>query len=152
VSIELKTTKEGLSWLVLDEGVKIAAVHKVDDRFILAQNGNVKNLGSASNVRKQLGVKDWQPGDANGKCHDYTDLNGYPADRDVYFEAAIEVKRKLPIYTTVPGSKCFFAAGWYRIRIKGRDRVVFCPKLLVLNRNQYWGPFHTEAEASTLNS
>ena len=155
MTFELKTTKEGQSWLVLNNGVKIAALHKSEDGFILAKNGFVQNLGSARNVRKQLNIKDWEPGTGKESDEYYsnirTDLNGYPVEHETYFNAAIEVHRRLPIYTSEPNSKCFFAAGWYRIRIKGRDRIQFCPKLLTLNRNQFWGPFHTESEAETLN-
>lgn len=151
MTFELRTTKEGQSWLVLNDGVKVAAVHKSEDGFILAKDGNVHNLGSARNVRKQLGVKDWEPGEFVESSSIRADLDGYPVDLETYFNAAIEVQRRLPVYTSEPNSKCYFAAGWYRIRVKGRDRVTFCPKLLTLNRNQFWGPFHTESEAENLN-
>lgn len=151
MTFELRTTKEGQSWLVLNDGVKVAAVHKSEDGYILAKDGHVHNLGSARNVRKQLGVKDWEPGEPTEKSNIICDMDGYPVDTEQYFNAAIEVQRRLPVYTTEPNSKCYFAAGWYRIRIKGRDRVQFCPKLLTLNRNQYWGPFYTESEAESLN-
>ena len=151
MTFELRTTKEGESWLVLNDGVKVAAVHKSEDGYILARNGHVQNLGSARNVRKQLGVKDWDPGQPVEKTTIHADLDGFSVDSEQYFNAAIEVQRRLPVYTTEPNSKCYFAAGWYRIRIKGRDRVQFCPKLLTLNRNQFWGPFHTESEAESLN-
>jgi len=58
-----------------------------------------------------------------------------------------DVKMKLPIYTKTAKSKSWFAAGWYCVR-KGRAWTVSQdPKLIVLQRYQYQGPFHTEEAA-----
>lgn len=58
-----------------------------------------------------------------------------------------DVKMKLPIYTKTVKSKSWFAAGWYGIK-KGRSwTVAQDPKLIVLQRYPYAGPFHTKEEA-----
>lgn len=57
-----------------------------------------------------------------------------------------DVKMKLPIYTKTAKSKSWFAAGWYCVK-KGRKwSVVQDPKLIVLQRYPYQGPFHTEEQ------
>jgi hypothetical protein len=58
-----------------------------------------------------------------------------------------DVKMKVPIYTKTSKSKSWFAAGWYRVK-KGRNwTVTQDPKLIVLQRYHYVGPFHTEEQA-----
>jgi hypothetical protein len=58
-----------------------------------------------------------------------------------------DVKMKLPIYTKTGKSKSWFAAGWYRVK-KGRNwAVTQDPKLIVLQRYPYAGPFHTKPQA-----
>jgi len=39
------------------------------------------------------------------------------------------------------------AAGWYRVRSGRNWQVVECPKLIMLERYQYQGPYMTEKEA-----
>jgi hypothetical protein len=58
-----------------------------------------------------------------------------------------DVKMKLPIYTKTAKSKSWFAAGWYCVR-KGRSWTLSQdPKLIVLQRYPYQGPYHTEEAA-----
>jgi len=53
---------------------------------------------------------------------------------------------KLPIYTKTSKSKSWFAAGWYQVK-KGRSWAVMQdPKLIVLQRYAYHGPYHTKEE------
>jgi hypothetical protein len=58
------------------------------------------------------------------------------------------VQFKLPIYTTDRKSKSWLAAGWFKIK-KGRHwDVIQDPKLILLERYPYQGPFHTQEELS----
>ena len=52
-----------------------------------------------------------------------------------------DVQLKLPLYTKKSKSKSFFAAGWYKIKLKNRWKTVYSPKLIILQRNEYQGPF-----------
>ena len=57
-----------------------------------------------------------------------------------------DIKMKLPIYTKTSKSKSWFAAGWYQVK-KGRSWAVMQdPKLIVLQRYAYHGPYHTKEE------
>jgi hypothetical protein len=77
----------------------------------------------------------------------YNQVHGYPAAGRIY-NPMWDVKLKLPIYTKTNKSKSWFAAGWYQIK-KGRAWcVVQDPKLIVLQRYPYQGPFHTEKDAN----
>lgn len=152
MNIKVKTATPGLSWLVYDQETKVAAVHKIDKGFIVAQQGSIVYTPNVKAVRKKLNIEsDWEPEDQVKESQSRIDLDGYSADCEIYYGPMIEVKRRLPLFTKVPGSKCYFAAGWYRILYGNKTKVEFCPKLLTLNRNKFWGPFHTQDEAETLN-
>jgi hypothetical protein len=74
-------------------------------------------------------------------------VHGYPATGRIY-NPMWDIKMKLPVYTKTNKSKSWFAAGWYRVK-KGRAwTAVQDPKLIVLHRYSYTGPFHTEEEAN----
>jgi hypothetical protein len=58
------------------------------------------------------------------------------------------VTQQLPLYNKTAKSKSWFAAGWYRVR-RGRNwHTVLAPKLIVLQRYEYQGPFITQQEAN----
>ena len=58
-----------------------------------------------------------------------------------------DLQQKLPIYTKTNKSKSWFAAGWYRVK-KGRAwQVLQSPKLIMLQRYPYHGPYHSQQEA-----
>jgi hypothetical protein len=74
-------------------------------------------------------------------------VHGYPAAGRVY-HPMWDIKMKLPIYTKTTKSKSWFAAGWYQVK-KGRNwTVVQDPKLIVLQRYSYNGPFYSKEEAN----
>lgn len=59
-----------------------------------------------------------------------------------------DVKMKVPIYTKTAKSKSWYAAGWYCVK-KGRSwTVAQDPKLIVLQRYPYAGPFHSKELAN----
>ena len=69
-----------------------------------------------------------------------TSIYGYPFTGEQY-NSVWNLKLKLPLYTKKEDSKSWFAAGYYSIKIKGRWRAILAPKLIILQRNNYKGPF-----------
>ena len=73
-------------------------------------------------------------------------VHGYQAAGRVY-NPVWDVPQKLPVYTKTKKSKSWYAAGWYTIK-KGRHWAAEQdPKLIVLKRYPYQGPYHTKKEA-----
>jgi hypothetical protein len=74
------------------------------------------------------------------------EVHGYPVAGRVH-NPMWDVPQQLPVYTKTNKSKSWFAAGWYNVK-KGRTwRTVLAPKLIVLQRYPYQGPFMTEDQA-----
>jgi hypothetical protein len=78
-------------------------------------------------------------------------VHSYPAVGRIY-NPMWDIKMKLPIYTKTTKSKSWFAAGWYRVK-KGRTwAVTQDPKLIVLQRYAYTGPFYNQEQANDYSS
>ena len=73
-------------------------------------------------------------------------VHGYSVPGRMY-NPMWDLQQKLPIYTKTNKSKSWFAAGWYRVK-KGRAwQVLQGPKLIMLQRYPYHGPYQTQEEA-----
>jgi len=73
-------------------------------------------------------------------------VHGYPVSGRIY-NPMWDVSQQLPVYTKTTKSKSWFAAGWYNVK-KGRTwRTVLSPKLILLQRYPYQGPFYNEDAA-----
>jgi hypothetical protein len=78
-------------------------------------------------------------------------VHGYPVAGRVH-SPMWDVQQQLPVYTKTAKSKSWFAGGWYNVR-RGRTwRTVLAPKLIVLQRYPYQGPFYSEQEANDHSS
>jgi hypothetical protein len=51
------------------------------------------------------------------------------------------LKLKLPLFTKRDDSKSWFVAGYFKVKIKGKWRDILAPKLLILDRHEFKGPF-----------
>lgn len=73
-------------------------------------------------------------------------VHGYPTKGRVY-NPMWDVPQKLPVYTKSNKSRSWHAAGWYTVK-KGRHWAAMQdPKLILLQRYPYQGPYHTKEEA-----
>jgi len=70
---------------------------------------------------------------------------GCPAYNPVW-----DLKKKIPLFTKRKKSRCWFAAGWYRVRIRNQWCVLQNPKLIVVNRHEFLGPFSNSQSASNM--
>lgn len=76
---------------------------------------------------------------------------GYPVSGHVY-NLMWNVNLHLPIYTKTSKSKSWYAAGWYRV-LKGRHwQTLLSPKLIMLERYAYQGPYYSQKEANDHSS
>lgn len=63
-----------------------------------------------------------------------------------------DVSRKIHVFTKSKDSKCYYAAGYFVIKINDEQQLINMPKYIFVQRYPYFGPFKTEAEAkATLN-
>lgn len=63
-----------------------------------------------------------------------------------------DVSRGLPIFTKTAKSRSYYAAGWYALRQGAEFEVVRNPKVILIQRYEYRGPFHDQQSAKTAAS
>jgi hypothetical protein len=127
-------------WILKDEDRKIGTVEKDRGTYIVkiadhqAEFKTIKTIENKTNISFEQFAK-------QQKKQGY-EVNGFLTNSKPY-NAVYNVKTRLPIFTKKPKSKSWYAAGYYKINIKGRSKVVWCPKLILLQRYQYMGPVHS---------
>lgn len=145
------TEKDQKIWHLSTKEGKLGTVYQVEKGFIFAHQGETDYFTSKKKLEEYVDtIKGGKliPLVFNKLKEEKTSQTvfDYPADGKTY-NHLIHVRYKAPVFTKEPNSKCFFAAGWYAVNTDGEWTIEFCPKLLVINRNPFKGPFKHESEA-----
>lgn len=142
-------TEEQKIWTVNSGEKKVGTVYQVDKGYIFAHQGQTDYFNSKKKLTDYLdglGKTQLIPFPTRIKHKEESDIFGFKVEGKTY-NHLLHVKHRAPVFTKEPNSKCFYAAGWYAICIDGEWAVEYCPKLLVINRNQYYGPYKNESDA-----
>lgn len=139
---------DGKFWIVEQDGDKVATLHKQDNnKFILSNIDGELRFDEKEEIIDTFGSKFFLPENTLPiNLSEDTECHGYPTKTKPY-NSMYDVRRKLPMFTKQPKSKCFHCAGWYAIKFKTWV-VAFCPKLITVDRYETLGPFKTKAKAS----
>lgn len=128
-------------WILKEDNQKIGTVEKnVSNDFTVRmydQQADFKNIKTIKNhtnivfeeVEKSKPKIEWQ-------------VSGFPTDCKPY-NGVYNVVERLPLYTKKNKSKSWHAAGYYRILINGKNKLVYCPKYILLKRYPFVGPAKT---------
>ena len=132
-------------WILQEGDQKVGNVEACDGGFQVKINNQVAQFKTIKMVEQRVHVHFEPP--LKTKTKPVTNLvHGYPVAGRVC-NPIWDVPKKLPLYTKTNKSKSWFAAGWYRVK-KGRNWTVMQgPKLILLQRYPYQGPFYTEENA-----
>jgi hypothetical protein len=134
-------------WILQDGQQKVGNIeacaggYQVKIHNQIAQFKTIRMAAQRVNIEFESTVKDTRDKPATNLVHGYA-VSGRS------YNPMWDVKMKLPVYTRTTKSKSWFAAGWYWVK-KGRSwSVTQDPKLIVLQRYPYQGPFHSKEEAN----
>jgi hypothetical protein len=116
--------------------------------------GNIKSLGQGYSItigNQKFTAKNIQSIQKNDVVFEKINFKKPQNSNQVYgfdtgcpaYNAVWDLKRKLPLFTKQRKSRCWFAAGWYRIKFRDDWSVIQNPKLISINRYPYQGPFYT---------
>lgn len=131
-------------WILKQDDQKIGNVQAVNGGFALTINNKVSTYKTMRMLRRQTNIEFANPQHSTPVPQDR--VQGYPAECKTH-NAMWNVQLKLPLFTKTVKSKSWFAAGWYAVKQHRTWQVVQCPKLIVLERYPYRGPFYTEEQA-----
>lgn len=146
MSIVAKPIIDRKFWILQEGNRKVGNVEACDGGFQVKINNQIAQFKTIKMVEQRAHVQ-FEPLIKTQPTPVTNLVNGYPVAGRVH-NPLWDVPQKLPLYTKTSKSKSWFAAGWYRVK-KGRHWTTMQgPKLILLQRYPYAGPFHSEEEAN----
>jgi hypothetical protein len=133
-------------WILQENNRKVGNVEACAGGYQVRINNQVTQFKTIKMAAQKINIKFESRPQSITVINDNL-VHGYPVQGRVY-NAMWSVTQQLPVYTHTAKSKSWFAAGWYRVR-RGRVwQTMLAPKLIVLQRYEYAGPFHSESDAN----
>jgi hypothetical protein len=133
-------------WILQQDDRKIGNIEACAGGYQVKINDQVAQFKTIRMAAQHVNIK-FEPAHKPVKVkHTVDHVHGYPVTGHVH-NPMWDIQQQLPVYTKTGKSKSWFAAGWYRVR-KGRTwQTVAAPKLILIQRYPYQGPFYTKEEA-----
>lgn len=135
--IEAKTIVKNTFWIVEEDGTQVGTILAVPDGVVLVQGETREKFSSFKILANKHKIKLAR---SRKTANKENSVYGYPCDGKP-FNSVYDVKSRLPLFTKEEKSKSFYCAGYYLINVEGQWMGVYCPKKIVLSRNEFRGPF-----------
>ena len=132
-------------WILRDNDRKVGNIQSDHNGYVVSINGKKSRYMDLELLQTRLPVT-FDRSQTSDKQDDQYQVHGFPTS-SVAHNPIFDVSRHLPLWTQSPRSRSLMAAGWYRVRPHRNWQVMFCPKLILLQRYPYQGPFVTREEA-----
>ena len=137
--IKAKAVSEDF-WILKDGAIKVGEISNIENYgTVLTLKGQHKKYNDIDTIKEQTDIV-FDNTVNNLTQEETTDIHGYPFVGESH-NAVWDLKLNLPLYTKSEESKSMFAAGWYKVKIRDKWRTILCPKLIILQRNEYQGPY-----------
>jgi hypothetical protein len=133
-------------WILKQDDRKVGNIEAdPSGGFQVKINNQVERFKTIRTIKQRVAI-DFEPVVKPRTRVTGNEVNGYPTTSKPY-NAIYDVRHQVPLWTREERSKSWYAAGWYRVKQGRHWTIEECPKLIMLERYEYQGPFHTEAEA-----
>lgn len=142
--IEAKPVIANRYWILKQNDQKIGQIEASDTGYTVKILDQVRQYKTMPMVRQSTDIK-FVPAEKSTSARP-TMVHGFDAGCRVH-NAMWSVPYRLPLFTRTARSKSWFAAGWYAIQQNRAWRVERNPKLIVLERYAFHGPFHSQEQA-----
>ena len=134
-------------WILQDGNQKVGNVEACAGGYQVKIRNQIAQFKTIKMMERQINVKFESAAICKKAAGVENLVHGYPATGRVH-NPMWDLKLRAPIYTKTNKSKSWYAAGWYMIK-KGRAwSMVQDPKLIVIQRYPYSGPYHSKQEAN----
>lgn len=133
-------------WILREDDRKIGNIQAEAGGFVVNINNQVAKVKTLNMLTQRVPINFENPVERSQS--DQNQVNGYPTT-DYPHNAIFDVHHQLPLWTQDEHSKSWLAAGWYAVKQHKHWKVSQCPKLIILQRYQYQGPFTTKQEAES---
>lgn len=131
-------------WILKKDNEKIGEIEAGDQGVTVKINNQVLKYKTIRMAGRDANIEFEQAQRTRSRVSN--EVYGYAVSGRVY-HPMWDVKHRLPLYTKDTKSKSWYAAGWYCVQQHRTWKTLQNPKLIMLQRYKYHGPFHTEEEA-----
>ena len=132
-------------WILQEHNSKVGNIQADHGGFTVSLHGERTRFDTLNVLAKRFPIV-FETITTSKQINQDNQVHGYPTTEKPH-NAMFDVRYQLPLWTQTEYSKSWFAAGWYRVQQHRDWTVMQCPKLIVLQRYDYKGPFHTIEEA-----
>lgn len=142
--ITAKTVVDRNYWILTQGDAKIGAITAGSDGYTVTIRGRRQQF--ADMRRLKTGLKIDLPALPRPGRLDHTHVHGFDAGCRVH-NGMWHVQLRIPVFTKSAKSRSWYAAGWYAVQQARSWKIVRNPKLILLQRYKFQGPFHSREEA-----
>jgi hypothetical protein len=143
--IEAKPIIDNRYWILKKDDRKVGTVEADDQGFRVRIDDHTQRFQTIPMVRRNTDI-DFQPA-FRITPQPRDQAYGYDTGCRVH-NAMWDVRRRIPLFTKTSKSKSWYAAGWYQVKQHRRWCTIRNPKLIILDRYQFQGPFHSKEQAN----
>lgn len=141
-----KTVIKNKFWIVEENGNKVATIQSLPTGVAYVKDNMREPFASINLLKSKYNISFDRQGREAKRPAMSSDVHGFPCDFTPY-NPLLDLSKNLPIYTKTEKSKSYFCAGHYLIRFNLGVVHSYCPKLITLDRYEYYGPFISKAKA-----
>jgi len=134
--IEAKSVSDKF-WVICENNKKIGTINAEQKGYSIKVDEKTAYFDTLQSLKNKTNIKF---NNINTVEYSAVSVHDYPAIGPI-FNPMWNIKEQLPLYTKKEESKSWFAAGYYNILLNDKWQIVYCPKLIILQRNEYKGPF-----------
>lgn len=144
--IKAKPVVSNKFWILQDGNRKIGEINASRDGYTInIKGGRSASYDSISSLTNSTGIAFTDNKILEKHNNKVTSIHGYPTVGEVH-NPAWNTQLQLPVYNKKEISKSWSVAGYFIIKIKDTWKTILCPKLIILKRNKYHGPYRSMPE------
>jgi hypothetical protein len=128
-------------WILKKDNKKVGELEVDSSGYTMRIENQIQRFKTIPMVRKSLDIA-FEPAEKTTPIKP-RQVYGYDTNCRAY-NPIWDLKHKLPLFTKERKSKSWYAAGWYTVKQHRSWKIVQNPKLILLERYQYQGPFHSQ--------
>lgn len=146
-SIMLKATPivKNKFWLVTDGDVKVGSVKSSDKGLTYMHNNEEERFATVKLLKDKYNIS-FETYKTPADADPANEVYGYSTGKDKPYNPLWHVQLGVPVFTKEEKSRSFYCAGYYLVKERKKTKLHFCPKIILLERNEFEGPLKTTLE------
>lgn len=148
-NIIAKSVLSNKYWILESNGKKVGTIQAIEaGGFSLVANQERKKYASINSLSAEHNIF-FDSKKTKKSSRNLNLIDDYPISGKAY-NVIWNVKKKFAAYTKTKNSKCHYCAGYFVLKLQDEWQIVFCPKLIMVNRYEFLGPFKSLSDAENM--